>query len=128
MGNELSFLHVNIRSLTKNISLLEELLISFKISPDIVGICETKLNKNTNISSVLLHTYKFNFLNSESNAGGVGLYIKSSLIYSLRTDLIFFSSNFESVWIELSTGLNNKKKLVGLIYCHPGASIADFTK
>ena len=75
IDNELSFLHVNIRSLTKNVSLLEELLFSYKILPDIIGISETKLNKNSNINSILLNGYKFHFLNSQSNAGGVGLYI-----------------------------------------------------
>ena len=45
---ELTFLHVNIRGLRKNLSQLEELITSCNICPDIIGIGETKLNKNSN--------------------------------------------------------------------------------
>ena len=49
--NELRFLHLKIRSLSKKISLLEELTSSYKISPAIVGVYETKWNKNINLDS-----------------------------------------------------------------------------
>ena len=38
--NSLTFLHINIRSLSKNKSLLEELMCSSNIFPDVIGICE----------------------------------------------------------------------------------------
>ena len=40
----LRFLHVNIKSFNKNISLLKELMSKCNIFPDTIGICETKLN------------------------------------------------------------------------------------
>ena len=128
INNGLSFLHLNIRSLLKNISLLEELMILYKITPNIIGVCETKLNENINLDSILLNNYTFHFKNSMSKAGGVGIYIKNSIIHTLRTDLNFTSANYESVWLELSIGAHNEKILVGLIYRHPGSSINDFTK
>ena len=73
----LTFLHVNIRSLSKNKSLLEELMSSYNIFPDIIDVCETKLNKNSNIYLLSLENYSFHFVNSETNAGGVGIYIKN---------------------------------------------------
>ena len=79
-------------------------MISYKISPDIIGVCETKLNKNINIDSILLNKYTFYFKNSMSKAGGVGVYVKYSIIHTLRTDLNLTSSNYESVWLELSMG------------------------
>ena len=45
IGNELSFVHVNIRSLTKIYLCLRN--FCFHI-PVIIGICEAKLNKNSN--------------------------------------------------------------------------------
>ena len=128
INNGLSFLHLNIRSLLKNVSLLEELMISYKITPNIIGVCETKLNENINLDPILLNNYTFHFKNSMSKAGGVGIYIKNSIIHTLRTDLNFTSANYESVWLELSIGAHNEKILVGLIYRHPGSSINDFTK
>ena len=50
----LSFLHINIRSLNKNKSKLEELMFSYKIIPDIIGISETKINKNTDTNFLSL--------------------------------------------------------------------------
>ena len=128
INNGLSFLHLNIRSLLKNVSLLEELMISYKITPNIIGVCETKLNENINLDPILLNNYTFHFKNSMSKAGGVGIYNKNSIIHTLRTDLNFTSANYESVWLELSIGAHNEKILVGLIYRHPGSSINDFTK
>ena len=128
INNGLSCLHLNIRSLLKNVSLLEELMISYKITPNIIGVCETKLNENINLDPILLNNYTFHFKNSMSKAGGVGIYIKNSIIHTLRTDLNFNSANYESVWLELSIGAHNEKILVGLIYRHPGSSINDFTK
>ena len=45
LKGDLSFLHVNTRSLKRNKSLLEELIISYRIMSDIIGVCETKLKK-----------------------------------------------------------------------------------
>ena len=128
VDNDFSFLHLNIRSLSKNISLLEELILSYKISPSIIGVCETKLNKNVDLDSIQLNKYTFHCTNSLSKAGGVGIYVNDSVTYTLRTDLIFTSENYESVWLEILIGKNNENVLVGLIYRHPGNSISDFTK
>ena len=128
VNKELSFLHVNIRSLSKNISLLEELMTSYRMLPDIIGICETKLNNNNILDLIMLNKYSFHYTNSFSKAGGVGIYINNSMTYTLRSDLIFHSANYESIWVELSVGVNSKKILVGLIYRHPGTSVTEFTK
>ena len=37
----------------------------------------------------------------------VGLSVKKSVIYSPRSDLIFTTFNYEPIWIEFSTGVNN---------------------
>ena len=54
-----------------------------------------------------------------SNSEGVGVYVKDSIICSIRNDLNFTSVSYESMWIEISVGINSKKSkntLVGLIY------------
>ena len=48
-----SFLHCNIRSLSKNISLLEDLLYSLSEQPDLLGVSESRLNANTSLNTEL---------------------------------------------------------------------------
>ena len=67
--NSLTFLHINIRSLSKNKSLLEELMCSCNIFPDIKVIYETKLNKNSNIDLISLKNYNLHFVNSKTGSG-----------------------------------------------------------
>ena len=63
-----------------------------------------------------------------SKAGGVGIYVKNSIIHTLRKDLNFTSKNSELFWFELSMEVHNEENLVGLIYRYPGNSTGDFTK
>ena len=57
-------------------------MILYKISPDIIGVCKTKLNKNSNFEYVLMKNYTSQLTNSMSKAGGVGIYDKNSLVYT----------------------------------------------
>ena len=63
-----SILHCNIRSLSKNLNLLEELLCSLDSKLDILGITETKLGEKS-ISNVNIKGYNF-FAHWPTNAGG----------------------------------------------------------
>ena len=42
-------LQINTRSLIKNFNKMEELLITSKITPEIIAICETKLKNNLSL-------------------------------------------------------------------------------
>ena len=53
-----SILHYNVRSLSKNLNLLEELLCSLDSKLDILGITETKLGEKS-ISNVNIKGYDF---------------------------------------------------------------------
>ena len=88
--------------------------------PDTIGICETKLNKNSNIELISLKNYNLYFVNSETRSGGVLIYIKNSNSYSIRHDLKLTCSKFESLWLEISVEIN-------IIYRHPGHSINKFS-
>ena len=97
-------------------------MCSCNIFPDIIGICETKLNKNSNIDLISLKNYSLHFVNSKTNSGGVLVYIKSSILYSIRQELTFTCSKYESLWVGISVGENSnnsKNILVGITYRHP---------
>ena len=73
-----SILPCNIRSLCKNLNLLEELLYSLDSKLDILGITETKLGEKS-ISNVNIKGYNFFHMDSPTNAGGAALYIANNL-------------------------------------------------
>ena len=116
--NDLLLMHFNTRSLQKNIDKLTHYILHLKKLPDIIAITETKLKKGelqTNIGN------GFNFIHSDSDsqAGGVGLYIKNSISYKIINELDLNSILLKiRIWIEVET--NKKSIAVGLVYRHPG--------
>ena len=64
-----SIFHCTIRSLPKNLNLLEEILCSLDYKVDILGITETKLGEKS-ISNVNINGYNFYHTDSPTKAGG----------------------------------------------------------
>ena len=56
------------------------------------AITETKL-KSSNIDQVELENYHFEHIDSASNAGGVGVYIRNDPKYVLKSDIIVNSED-----------------------------------
>ena len=73
-----SVLHCNIRSLSKNLNILEELLRSLDSKLDVLGFAETKLGEKS-IYNVNIKGYNFFHTDSPTNAGGAALYIANNL-------------------------------------------------
>ena len=76
--NGFSMRHLNMRSLPKNLSLLEDFITTVKEPPEIIAISETKLKEN-NIHNVNIPGYSFINTNSRTAAGGVAIYIANEL-------------------------------------------------
>ena len=55
---------------------------------------------------------------SDSQAGGVGLYIKNSITYKIIDELDLNLNFAKNIWIEVET--NKKSIVVGVVYRHPG--------
>ena len=73
-----------------------------------------------------LNNYSFEFIPTETSAGGALLYIANHLSYKCCNDLNIYKKNeLESTFIEI---VNPKKSsfLVGVIYRHPSMDLADF--
>ena len=122
--NQLSVLHLNIRSISKNKNILDECLHELNCCPDILAVSETKLNKN-NVNLASIENYSIVYSNSSSNAGRVATYILNNLKFTRREDLEFNSSDSENVFVEIT--LHSKKVIIfGLIYRHPRNSFSEF--
>ena len=80
---------------------LNDLLFSSKFEPDDISICETKLKPEKDCR-VGLAGYNFVHCGSPTKAGGVGVFIKSNLIYDIFPTYNLNTPNCEDLWIRLS--------------------------
>jgi len=104
---------------------LQQYLSELKSTPDIVAITETRLNyTNNHVSNHNLEGYDFYQRDSHTLAGGVGVYVKSSLTANYRDDMTNSTDDFETIWVEIS---NHKDKLmVGVVYRYPNSNFLAF--
>ena len=100
--NPSHFAHTNIRSINKNRDELFLLLRELHIDIQIIGLTEKWLKAPPD-SLLLINGYKCEYKNRQGQSGGgVMLYIKDSLDYTLRPD-ICSENSFESLFIEIET-------------------------
>ena len=122
-----SLFHLNIRSLSAHLTELSQPLSCFNFMFDVLGICETKEQIDSGfLANVSLPGYNMHSAPSKSSAGGVALYIKSSLNYKLREDLKFTNDGLEMIGVEI---INSKSKniLCSCVYRHPNPDVQEFT-
>ena len=97
-----SLFHFNLRSLSKHIDELQMLLRSTNIPFNIIRVSETKEQVDGGfLTNVNLNGNDFYSQPSKTSAGGVGIYIKSSLNYVIRDDLNKTEDEFECIWVEI---------------------------
>ena len=124
----LSFFHLNISSLPFHFEEFSTLLSTYKLPVDLLGITESRLRINKlPLKPIQLPGYNFESTPTESTKGGTAIYIKKTLNYKLRKDLIIYKPNqLESTFIEV---IQIKKTFIaGCIYRHPSVEISDFNK
>ena len=125
---DLSFLHMNIQSLSCHFDELLSLLTNLKIGFDVVAVSETWDSFERPITmNVTLPGYTFLSSKSQSQNGGLGLYIKSSLDPVPRPDLNSISDEYETMWAEVET-YREKNILICCAYHHPSTEIEHFTE
>ena len=67
-----------------------------------IGTTETKQQFDEDfITNVNLDGYQMNTQPSNSNAGGVAIYVNNKLDHFLRDDLCKLDDDFQSMWIEI---------------------------
>ena len=120
-NTDFCILHINIRSLNKNIEKLEELLLLLGKMPEIVAISETKLNSNL---KTFLPGYIFIHNNSPTNVGGVGMFTKDTLTYKTITEYQLNIMGCEEIWVKIQ--LSNTEKVFSVLYRHPNSKLSDF--
>ena len=124
-GADFSLLHLNIRSLPRNLNSLTDLLSCLDIKFSVIGISETWLSESPHSTDIngfkFLHKHRLNRV-----GGGVGLYVSNDLEFKLREDLSISNVDIvESLFIEV-TRPREKNVVVGIVYRPPNQRVDDF--
>ena len=124
--NDLSLFHLNIRSLSLHLDELVSTLSTLKVNFDVIGVSETWDSLENPIkTNVEIPGYSYFSSQSQTQNGGVALYVKSGLTPILRPGLGKDSFDFESVWVEVENK-NGKNYLFCCTYRHPSSDIDTF--
>jgi len=93
-----------------------QLLIDLKHSFNIISLSETWINRhNEPISNFDLPGYSFYSQPSTQRAGGVGLFIKNDMKFSVRHDLTSCTDESEMLWVQIESDLDSNL-LCGVVY------------
>ena len=118
-------LHMNVRSLTKNVDKIENLQALLPHSPEVIVVSETELN-DSNRNLVSLPNYQWHCVNSPTNSGAIGMYVSPSLTYKILPNLSLSIGQVEDIWVEIQTKHKAKLIIMGGIYFHSHSTITEF--
>ena len=128
VDSQLSLIHSNIRSIPSNlnsfISYLENLSITFTI----MAFTETWLKEYNNEVHGVLGYNAVHHCRPQKKGGGVALYVKEGISFTIRRDLFVMTDHMESAFIEIDNeqlGLRNNA-VIGVIYRPPNTDILSF--
>ena len=128
--SKITLLHLNIRSIPKNLDNFIATMHTSNMNLDIIGFSETWLSEaNADCYGIMGFNHEFSTRDGKTG-GGVSIYIKESWIYKARPDLSFTNNDIEMVWLEIDKDSSKTKSnlLIGTIYRTPGSNPADFNE
>ena len=116
-------IHQNIRSLNQNLTSFTDFLSTIDLDFDVIGITETWLQNSIEYTPFI---EGYNFIHkcrSSKAGGGVGIYIKSDVVFKQRPDLDFYDSDIlESIFVEILRP-NQSNIVIGTIYRQPNTNV-----
>ena len=124
-SNNLSFLHLNIRSIKNKIDNFSNFLGRLNIKFPVIGISETWLDDSFHCVDIPGYNFLHKHRNNRTD-GGVALYLADYLNFKLREDLGFTNNKgAESLFIEINRR-NEKNVIVGIVYRPPDQNLNEF--
>ena len=123
----LAVLHLNIASLALHLDELQSILANSNVKFDVIGITETGFNKTSRpVQNCEIEGYSHVDCTTDSNKGGVRIYISKKYDYKIRAGLnIYKTKELESVFVEIPNK-NGKNFIIGCIYKHPKMVVEEF--
>ena len=127
----LSLLHLNIRSLNANFENLKTLLQETNFSFNIVCLSETWSTDKAFQENSNFRLFNYDSIHSErktnKRGGGVLIFIKSNLTYKVRNDLSSSDCDREILTIEV-TNSETKNFIISCCYKPPGGNTQNFNE
>lgn len=97
-----SSIHFNCRSLRKNYGGIFDYIDTLSHNFDVVGLTETWINENEDISIFIPKKYSFvHYGRPMRRGGGVGVLVNENINFFQRSDLSFTCESLEMVFIEI---------------------------
>lgn len=127
----MSLIHINIRSIHKNIDAISDYLETLNVKFTIIGMSETWLHENN------AHCYSIDGYNHfyqhrlNKKGGGVSIFVKDNLQVKYRDDLSVNETYMEAIFIEVSNEdimECDRNVLIGVIYRPPNQDIKLLTE
>ena len=101
----------------KNIEDLLHLMTEFEIPPNVICVTETRLKISPSLK-IDLTNYNFIDEKTETNAGGVGIYVRDDWNFTVNCNFHFDCVSYENLWINLFSSYR-VKYIIGVIYRQP---------
>ena len=96
-----AFLHLNIRSIPRNLNKLKAYLSMMKIEFSIIGISESWLTEDSKDAYYINGYNNIHLCRKNKRGGGVSLFIKPGISYTRHTDLDIINPFAEALFIEI---------------------------
>ena len=125
----ISLCHINIRSMNRNFQSFQQYLAVLNFEFAAIDVSETWLTaRNHDLYSHTGYTFTERHRNDRSG-GGVGLFLKDHIDYTVREDLLIFCDIMESLFVEIpgSEFKMEKNIILGIIYRPPGTDLNQFS-
>jgi len=117
----LSFLHLNIRSLSKHFDNLQNLLSTLGHRFRIIALSESRHSYTSSVPHYLdLENYSLISNETEAAAGGTAIYVCNTVCFKVRNDI-------SSVLYKSKTEKGHQNTIVGCVYKHPTMPANEFT-
>jgi len=97
-----SVMQINLRSIPKNLTKLESYLQNLGLNFSVVGISETWLTESNKDCYSLGGYSSYSLCRENKPGGGVSLFVRQEISYTLREDLNSFNDCLEMIFIEIS--------------------------
>ena len=125
VNNCLSLLHLNIRSLHRNLDSLTTLLKNLELRFSFIGITESWLRDSSHHTDISGYNFVHN-PRKDRTGGGVGLYLADNFDFKCRPDLVFSCTECaESLFMEINRP-KEKNIIVGVVYRPLNSNLQDF--
>ena len=127
-NDNMSLMHLNIRSARKNLSQLENYLMNIQHVFSAIALTETWY-RDCDSDLYCINGYQSECVNrTRSSGGGVALLIKDGLLYKRLDEFCVANENCEQLFVEFpkSCFQSEKSVIIGVIYRAPGLSLQAF--